>query len=229
MESYFVIGCEKPYRLTESLPSLVCVRRMILSQVLAFCGMLSPILYTAMWILGGFLVSDYSHIRDDISSLTAIGAPRKRIFDSFLIASSVSLLVFYLGILLSINHIPISILGRIMFFISGLLGVLVALFFPLDEGGEITTYRGKGHLALVFGSGFVLIVGMVVVWFDLVGIAFWNVFAIYSLISAIVALVLMIISGIFIKSSYRGLLERVGVSTFMLYYFVLALMVFLTN
>ena len=202
---------------------------MSLLQILAICGMLSPIIYTVMWIVGGFLVPDYNHIRDDISSLMAVGAPRKRVFDSFLIASSVLLFVFYLGMVLGVYNIPVSIIGHILFFTSGLLGVLVALLFPLDEGGEISTYRGKAHLALVFGSGFLLIVGMVIVWFDLVGVAFWNVFAMYSLLSAIIALVLMIISGIFMKSRYRGLLERLGVSTFMLYYFVLALMVFLTN
>jgi hypothetical protein len=202
---------------------------MIFSQILAICGMLSPILYTTMWILGGIILPDYSHIQNDISSLTAIGAPRKRVFDSFLLMSSVLLFVFYLGMLLGIYLEQVSIVGRILFVVSGLLGVLVALFFPLDEGGEITTYRGKAHLALVFGSGFLLIVGMVVVWFDLAGVALWSAFAIYSLISAIIALVLMIISGIFIKSNYRGLLERLGVSTFMLYYFTLALMVFLTN
>jgi hypothetical protein len=202
---------------------------MKLLQILAICGMLSPILYTVMWILGGFLLSDYSHIRDDISSLTAVGAPRKRVFDSFLIISSVLLFVFYLGLPWGIINGPGLFLGYIFFLISGLLGVLVALFFPLDEGGEIITYRGKAHLILVFGSGLLLIAGMVVLWFELAGVTLWNNFAMYSLISAIVALVLMIISGIFIKSSYRGFLERLGVSTFMLYYFVLALMVFLTN
>jgi len=202
---------------------------MNLFQVLAICGMSSPILYTVMWILGGFLLPDYSHIRDDISSLTAVGAPRKRIFDSFLITSSALLFVFYLGLPWGINTGAGFSLGRILFIISGFLGVLVALFFPLDEGGEIITYRGKAHVGLVFGSGFLLIIGMVVLWFELAGVAVWQTFAAYSLISAIVALVLMITSGIFIKSAYRGLLERLGVSTFMLYYFVLALMVFLTN
>jgi len=38
-------------------------------QILAICGMLSPIFYTAMWIIGGKLQSDYSHIKHDISSL----------------------------------------------------------------------------------------------------------------------------------------------------------------
>ena len=46
-------------------------------QILAICGILGPIVYTVMWILGGILQPDYSHIRDDISSLFAVGAPNK--------------------------------------------------------------------------------------------------------------------------------------------------------
>ena len=51
-------------------------------QVLAICGMTSPVVYTLMWILGGFLWFDYSHIRNDISSLFAVGAHRKWFFDA---------------------------------------------------------------------------------------------------------------------------------------------------
>ncbi|MFX0078890.1 MAG: DUF998 domain-containing protein [Candidatus Hermodarchaeota archaeon] len=202
---------------------------MIVFQILAICGILSPILYTVMWILGGFLRPEYSHIQDDVSSLLAVGAPKKLVFDAFLISSSVLLFVFYLGLPWGLNNGQIPIVGPILFIISGFMGVLVALFFPLDAGGEITTYRGKMHLVLVFTSGMLTFAGMVALWFGLAGVTEWSAFATYSLISAIVALVLMIISGIFMKSNYRGLLERLGVSTFMVYYFVLALMVFLTN
>ena len=58
---------------------------MIIFQILAICGMLSPIVYTTMWILCGSLQSDYSHIRNDISSLFAVGAPNKRLSQSFMI------------------------------------------------------------------------------------------------------------------------------------------------
>jgi hypothetical protein len=182
-----------------------------------------------MWILGGVLRSEYSHIRDDVSSLLAVGAPKKRVFDIFLISSSVLLFVFYLGLPWGINNGQILIVGPILLIISGFMGVLVAFFFPLDAGGEITTYRGKMHLILVFTSGVLTFAGMVALWFGLIGVAEWSTFATFSLIAAIVALVLMIISGIFMKSRYRGLLERFGVSTFMIFYFFLALMVFLTN
>ena len=154
-------------------------------QILAICGMLSPIVYTAMWILGGKLQSDYSHIRDDISSLFAVGAPNKRLMQSFIIISSVLLFVFYLGLHEGINDEGGSIVGPILFLISSFLGMLVAFFFPLDEGGEMVTLRGKMHLILVVVSGILTFAGMVALWFRLQLVAEWSAFATYSLISAI--------------------------------------------
>ena len=202
---------------------------MILYQILAVCGMLSPIVYTAMWIYCGSLDSDYSHIRDDISSLFAIGAPNRRLAQSFIITSSVLLFIFYLGLHEGINDGGGSIIGPILFLISSILGILVALFFPLDVGGEIKTYRGKMHIILVISSGILTIAGMVALWFRLQLVAAWSAFAIFSIISAIASLILIIISGIFATGKYRGIIERFGVSPYELYYFVLSLMVFLVN
>jgi len=84
--------------------------------------------------------------------------------------------------------------------VSGFLGVLVALFFPLDTGGEIISLRGKMHLVLVITSGILTIVGMVALWFRLEFVKGWRFFANYSLISAIVSLILIIISGFLIKA-----------------------------
>ena len=202
---------------------------MIIFQILAVCGMLSPIVFTAMWIYCGSLQSDYSHIRDDISSLFAIGAPNKRLTQSFNIISSVLLFIFYIGLHEGINDGGGSMVGPILFLISSILGMLVALFFPLDAGGEIKTLRGKMHLILVAASGILTITGMIALWFRLQLVAAWSVFALYSLISGVVSLILVIISGIFVTSKYRGILERIGVSPYEIYYFVLSLMVFLNN
>jgi len=202
---------------------------MIMYQLLAICGMLSPILYTAMWILGGRLQSNYSHIRDDISSLFAVGAPNRRLMQSFIIISSVLLFVFYLGLHEGINDGGGSIIGPILFVISSILGLLVAFFFPLDEGGEIKTYRGKMHILLVVVSGILTIAGMVLLWLRLQLVAAWSAFAMFSLISAIVSTILIILSGIFATGKYRGILERFGVTPYQVYYFVLGLMVFLVN
>jgi len=182
-----------------------------------------------MWILGGMLQREYSHVRDDISSLFAVDAPNKRLMQSFIITSSVLLFAFYFGLHEGINDGGGSIVGPILFLSSSVLGILVALFFPLDAGGEMITLRGKMHLILVVGSGILTIAGMVALWFRLQSVVVWSAFATYSLISAIVSFILVSISGIFIKSKFRGLLERVGVTPYQLYYFVLSLMVFLNN
>jgi hypothetical protein len=122
-----------------------------------------------------------------------------------------------------------SIIGPYLFILASILGVFIAFFFPLDEGGEMTTWRGKMHLILVIIMGILTIVGMILLWFRLKDVTGWSTFANYSLVSAIVALILLIISGIFIKSNYRGLLERLGVTPFQLFYFILPLMIFLNN
>ena len=198
-------------------------------QILAICGMISPLIYTAMWISGGRLQSDYSHIRDDISSLFAVGAPHKRLMQSFIIVSSVLLFLFYIGLHEGLNDGGGSFVGPLLFLIGSVLGILIALFFPLDVGGEIITWKGKMHIILVISMGILTIAGMIALWFRLNIIHGWSTFATYSLVSAILALILLIISGIFVKGKYRGLLERLGVTPFQLYYFILPLMVFMNN
>ncbi len=191
--------------------------------------MLSPIIYTLMWILGGIIQPEYSHIRDDVSSLMAVDAPNKKLFDKLIITSSLLLFVFYAGLHWGVNNGEGSILGPVLFVISGLLGVLVALFFPLDAGGKIISTRGKLHLILIAISGILATAGMVAMWFRLESVAGWSAFATFSLITAIVSLILVIVSAFTAKSAYFGLIERFMVSSYQIYYFVLALMVFLTN
>ncbi len=191
--------------------------------------MLSPIVYTTMWILGGIIRSDYSHIRDDVSSLFAVNAPSQRLFQAFTFTSSALLLIFYLGLHEGLNDGSSDMLGPVLFILSGVVGILIALFFPLDEGGELITLRGKMHLILVVVMGILTIGGMVALWLRLDSVPEWSAFATFSLLSAIVSLILITISGIFASGKYRGLLERIGVTPYMLYYFVLGLMVFLKN
>jgi hypothetical protein len=197
-------------------------------QILAICGMLSPIFYTAMWIIGGKLQKDYNHIKHDISSLFAVKAPNQRLMQTFIIISSVLLFLFYLGLHDGLKDGG-SIIGPYLFIAASVLGILVAFFFPLDEGGEMTTWRGKMHLILVILMGILTVAGMVALYFRLKDVAGWELFAIYSVVSAAVALILLIISGIFIEGNYRGLLERLGVTPFQLFYFILPLMIFLNN
>ncbi|MBY9001182.1 MAG: DUF998 domain-containing protein [Candidatus Heimdallarchaeota archaeon] len=198
-------------------------------QILAICGMLAPIIYTVMWILGGIMLDEYSHIRDDVSSLYAVGAPKRWLFQILMILSSVLLLAFSIGLHWGINNGEGSIIGPILFIISAFLGVIVASFFPLDEGGELVTLRGKMHLILIVLSGIICIASMVILWLLTKSLEGWIGFAWFSFASAIVALILVAISGIFAGGEHMGLVERFMVSYYQIYYFVISLMMFINN
>ena len=117
---------------------------MNVNSILAICGMLSPIIYTIAWILGGFIVPGYSHIKKDVSSLFAVGAYKRWLFASLFITNSTLSFVFSFSLIWGINGIP-SLVGPILFIISTFFGVIVAIFFPLDEGGEVKTWK-KGKI-----------------------------------------------------------------------------------
>ena len=201
---------------------------MIIFQILAVFGMLSPIIYTVAWIIGGFIRNDYSHIRNDVSSLFAVRAPKKWFFQSFFIVGSALLFIFSFGLLWGIEGGG-SITGPILFLISTFIGLLVPIFFPLDEGGELVTLRGKLHLILIIISGIFVMSSMILLWLRTKVLAGWIGFAWFSLVSVPILLVLMVLSGIFGGGPYMGLTERFMVSYFQVYYFVIALMLYLRN
>lgn len=201
---------------------------MILFKILAVCGMLSPIIYTLMWILGS-IVPGYSHLHKDISFLFAVKAYRRRLFQSLIIISSVLILVFFGGSHWAINNGEGSIVGPIILIVSAVIGVLIACMFPLDEGGEPTGWRGKGHVILVVTMGILQIVAMFFLYFRLRLVDGWKDLAIFTLVAAIVSLALVGMMSFFGGKPYMGIAERFMASSYQIYYFVFALLVYLKN
>jgi hypothetical protein len=198
-------------------------------QILAICGMLSPIIYTIAWIVGGFILDDYNHIRDDVSSLYAVGAPKQQLFQTIFAISIALLFVFSLGLHSGINNGEGSIVGPIFFMASAFLGLIVAVFFPLDEGGELVTWKGKMHLILIVISGLLVMTSMILLGLRTNSIEGWSAFAWFSFISVPITIILMIVSGIYAGGPYMGLVERFMVEYYQLYYFIIALFVYLRN
>ncbi|MBK5113655.1 MAG: DUF998 domain-containing protein [Candidatus Heimdallarchaeota archaeon] len=202
---------------------------MIGFKILAICGMLSPIIYTLMWVIGGFIVPEYNHLHKDISSLFAVKAHRRWLFQSLIIASSALMLVFFAGSHWGTNNGEGSIVGPILFIISAVMGLLVACLFPLDEGGKPTAWRGKGHVVLVVSMGILQIVAMFFLFFSLRLVDGWKGFGIFNLVSAIVSLILVGVMSFFGGKPYMGLAERFMASAYQIFYFVFALVVYFNN
>jgi len=118
-------------------------------KISAICGMVSPIVFTLMWIIGGFLHPGYSHIAHDISELLAVGAPNKLFLDLMNISTSIMNIIFFSFLHKSMNEGEGSFFGPLFLLISAIIGLSTAVFFPLDEGGEILTYSGEMHVLTV--------------------------------------------------------------------------------
>ena len=194
----------------------------------AICGMASPIIFTLMWIIGGFLHPGYSHIAHDISELLAIGAPNKLLLDLINISTSILNIVFFSFLHKSINEGRGSFFGPFFLLVSAVIGLSTAIFFPLDEGGEIITYSGEMHVFTVMLMALFSILGMIALWLRFRKIDGWKGYDSYTLITLIVTTALSIISAIFIESEIMGLLERLSVYAILQYNFVIAFRVYKT-
>jgi hypothetical protein len=195
-------------------------------QLIALGGMIGPIIYTSIWIMGGFLQPDYNHIRDDISSLMAIGAPNKRLFDIMQITNIMLVIIFFTNIHWTLDGGKGSIIGPACFVITNLINIPVVLFYPLDEGGGIESSTAQMHVKLVMIMAVFGAIGMLAMWHRLSNTEGWVWYGMYSLVTFIFTAITGIIASKTTGSEIMGLTERLVVTANVQYIFVLALNVF---
>ena len=202
---------------------------MNIQQLIALGGMIGPILYTSIWVLGGILQPGYSHIRDDVSSLLAVGAPNKRLFDIMHVLDVILVIIFFSNLHWAIDGGQGSIVGPACWLLANIIEFVVAIFFPLDKGGEMISPTAKMHFKLVLVMAFLSAVGMLALWLRLSSTEGWVRLGTYSLVSFIVSTITGLYASKKVGTEIMGLAERLVVTTNVLYIFVLALNVFLIN
>lgn len=202
---------------------------MNIQQLIALGGMIGPILYTMIWVLGGILQRGYSHIRDDVSSLLAVGAPNKRLFGIMHVIDVVLVIIFFSTLHWAIDGGQGLIIGPACFLLAYLIELVVELFFPLDEGGEMNSPRAKMHFNLVMVTAILGMVGMLAMWYRLSNTSGWAWLGTYSLVTFIVAVGTGLLASKNVGTKIMGLTERLVVTTIVQYIFVLALNVYLTS
>ena len=196
--------------------------------IFAICGMVGPVLYTAIWILGGIIQPEYSHKRDDVSSLMAVGAPNKGLFDAIHTVDVVLMIVFFASLLWILDAEVEILIGPICFLVSNLLELAVGLFFPLDEGGGIESKMAKMHVALVGFMAALAMLGMVGMWLQFQNVEGWEWFSQYSLVTLVVSIVTGLVAAKTAGTEVMGLTERLVVTANAQYMFVFALNILLT-
>ncbi len=170
-------------------------------------GVLAPAVYLFSIVFAAAAYPDYCHRNQFISELGTNISPRSVYFNVGLGVTGILLMVFAFGVGLSLdgNQFALSILLGLALF-----GVTVTLMavFPCDLGcPRVPTSRtGMTHGLLGLLGALALAAANV-----LVGLAWWSIlqlFAIYSLITALLSVFLLVTLMILQTPKWQGMLQR---------------------
>ena len=118
-------------------------------RFLAMCGMIAPLFFVFITILGGAMRPGYSHLSDTISELFSPGSPNKLLLDTLHTIYAFLLVLFGIGVLQLVRTSQrarlMGIFGACAFIAMGLGSVLSATLFPQDAWGSAPTFAGQMH------------------------------------------------------------------------------------
>jgi sulfite exporter TauE/SafE len=191
-------------------------------QALAICGILSPIVYVVTVALGGFLDPSYSHIGKTVSELVESGAPNRDLLNILLVVYNVLIIPFAIGLYFGLKNGLSQSLVLVTLVLTGILGTIVTVFFPLDAAGQSVTFTGTMHLVivgLVLPCTFIFMLGF---WKIARKDESWGKAGLFSIAVFVVTLISGIATAAFVNSEYRGLLERITIGSTLVWIEVVA-------
>ena len=114
-----------------------------------FQGVVAPLLFAGIAIVGGLMRPGYSHFSQAISELTEAGAADKIYLDLPLLVMEILTILFGLGFIRVVRkaNLWLTLSAGLMVFI-GILGILFYRY-PMDPIGTSMTPDGRMHLIIV--------------------------------------------------------------------------------
>ena len=199
-------------------------------RFLSMCGIIAPVLFVFMTILGAAIRPGYSHLSDTVSELFSPGSPNKLLLDTLYTIFALLLVLFGIGVLQLVRRSEqsrrIGIIGASLFIAMGLLNVSTATIFPQDAWGSPPTFPGEMHIIL---HGFISLLSIL----SMLLIGIWShrakIFPGFRTYSFITIVVVVLSAGFFVAnmgSPIMGLAERITILVGFLWTFTLAVWMF---
>jgi len=188
-----------------------------------------------MTIVGGEMRPGYSHTYHAVSELLEAGAPNKLLLDNLLSLSNILGVLFGFGIFKLVQKSQTKrlagVLGAASIIVIGVLGLLTALFFPMDPRNVSLTFPGLMHLITVGVMSILSITAtfLLASWLKIQ--TDYSKYGTYSYISAIIILLSGILAAVAAikESPIMGLAERVTIGASLQWTFFLALKMYKTS
>jgi hypothetical protein len=200
---------------------------MLDSNILFISGMAIPVLYIFMYLLGGALRPDYSHIANSVSELLSPGAPNRLLLLIIQLIYALLHILFGFGVLWFIKGTGHDqVLGPMGAWLIIALGLTTfgTVIFPQDAKGTPVTMAGQLHKILVFGGLIpfsVLSTLFIAIWVRQVGL--FPGFDVYSFITVGAVIVMGGVGGATVETNFAGLVERIAAIVTQQWLFMLGL------
>ncbi len=199
-------------------------------QILCICGIISALVYTAHVVIGGFLWTNYSHITQTISELTADGAPGSLFLRVLTTAYGVLAIVFSVSLFFFFKERGFgkaAKIGAVLLIIMETVSLIGYGLFPLSEGGTEMDPQNMGHLIVT-----VVVVLCTITCGFFIGLGLKKTALRKTGLFVFICAIIMVIAGGMTPVSMAnslpiaGLVERVNIFTLQIWIAVLSLSVF---
>ncbi len=199
-------------------------------QILSICGFISALVYTAHVVIGGFLWTNYSHLTQTISELTADGAPGASFLRVLTTAYGVLAIVFSVSLFFFFREKRFgkaAKIGAVLLIVMETVSLIGYGLFPLSEGGTEMDPQNMGHLIVT-----VIVVLCTITCGFFIGIGLKKTPLRKTGLFVFVCAVIMVVAGGMTPVSMAnnlpiaGLVERINIFTLQIWIAVLSLRVF---
>ena len=189
-------------------------------------GILSPIFFVLVDIIGGIITPDYSRIINAVSELTQAGSENIYLLSSLFFISAVMGIGFGIGIVTEFSYSRSKLIfsGGILIIINGIFSGLTGTIFPMDPFNVDITFAGTMHIILTALNAL-----MIMLLIPMMGIGFyrerqWVSFRLYSIITLLIIVIFGGSTPVLMMNDIGllGLFERIVIYSYLLWFFVLA-------
>jgi len=187
-------------------------------RYLAGAGIVGPVLYTVTWLVLGFLEPTYSHTRDPISNLSAIGAPFALVMTSIIVVFALLIVAFAYGLHRGLP--PGFWAGPAVLAIAGVgyAGIALAPLNLADPGDPNVPHTISASVTV-----FALMLAPILLFPRLRRDPEWRNLGVYSIVTTVVALAFAVLASLPAFAGWEGLMQRLVLEVVLVWMIVIAI------